>query len=107
MALKAVAFVSSCSPVNGECASVVEAIAFEFVLSTAAGIEVGAVGPASDGTGWWLGAVVLVMPKSLAGGALAVGVKPEVEGALGESPEVEQAFQGIVCLGGPAMESTA
>lgn len=38
--------------------------ALEFPPWTAAGMQVGMVGPGTDGTGWWLGTVELIVPKS-------------------------------------------
>ena len=63
-ALGGVTFVGGGLAVGAQCGGVEAGCALEFALGTAAGMEVGAMGPGTDGTGWLLGTAELVVPKS-------------------------------------------
>lgn len=63
-ALWGVAFVGGGLAVGTQCGWVEAACDLELGLRAAAGMEVGVVGPGAEGTGWWLGATELVVPKS-------------------------------------------
>lgn len=69
-------------PVGAQCGGVEVGWAFELALKEVAGVEGSAIGPRSQGTGWRLSRAEFVVSKFQAGGALAIGVNPEVEGAL-------------------------
>lgn len=69
---------------------------FEFATQTATGMNVGAMGPGTEDTGWWLDGAESQMLKSSTGAALGGGVEIEVVCSHAASPNDREELPGIV-----------
>lgn len=72
--------------------------AFQFALRTAVGMEVAAVWPMTEGTGWCLVAVELVVPKCWTSDVLRDGIEVWTRSAYQTSGGCSGGFENRDCL---------